>query len=77
VPGSATVAPSDPVQMTFGYDSFGQLLRELEPATVQRDFVYSNWGELLEAKTPVSTLGPTPARSALRKYDGPLPADSR
>ena len=70
LPGGFATPPSDPVQWTFKFDSFGQLLRHVEPNTVPREKSYSNWGELLNGHTAASTIGPTPQRDERMIYDG-------
>ncbi len=68
LPGSATIAPSEPVKWSFGYDSLGRLLRHQEPNTSQVDFVYSQWGELLERKR-ASVVGGLVTISTHSVYD--------
>lgn len=70
LPGNAVTLPSDPVQSTFEFDSFGQLLRQVEPNTVPREKAYSNWGELLKTYIAASPIGPTPERQEKMSYDG-------
>ncbi len=66
VPATAT----DRVRWTFGFDSFGRTIRQTEPNTVQRDRVYSDWGELLSSRSAASAIGPTPGLDEERQYDG-------